>query len=474
MRKPALALVASILATTSLFGQAGGESAAAAPTAFRAVASSTTAGFSSDAPSAAFWTELGDSTLSRLVEQALGGAPDVQAARARVRQSRSAVRLAALDLAPTITSSAGFNRQRLAAGQLPGASVTQRRSEMWDGGVGAEWELDVFGRGRHALRAEQARTGASREDLRLVRLALAAEVAHAYVDLRGAQGQLAVAQRNADNQRRTLALTQERLSAGRGSAFDTERARAQLSSTLAILPLLEARIAASRNRIAALLGREPSALAELDAAAELPPLPSMVRVGSPRELLLGRPDVAGAERRVAAEQQLVSASRADYLPRLAVVGGMGLAATSFDSLGRGGASRYQAGVAVSWPFLNAGRVRSRVDLSRARAEEARAAYRATALRALEEAETALTTYDRARARLGSLADAAQASEHAAQLAQLRFTEGVTDFLPVLDAQRTLLDAQSQLAAARADAASALVEVYRAVGAVSADDEVEGG
>jgi multidrug efflux system outer membrane protein len=472
MRERASILLALALAAAPAAAQSG-NAPPAAPASFRALSVGTGGTYSADAPSAAFWTELGDSTLNRLVSQALGAAPDVQAARARVRQANDAVRLAAYDLAPTIVSGGGYDRSRIAAGQLPGVSAAQRRSELWSGGVGAEWELDVFGRGRHALRAEQAMTGASREDLRAVRLALAAEVAHAYFDLRGAQSQLAVAQRNAENQRRTLALTQERLSAGRGSAFDTERARAQLSSTLAFLPLLEARIAGARNRIAVLLGREPGALAGLDSAAELPPLPATVRVGSPRELLQGRPDVAGAERRMAAQEQMVGASKASYLPRLSLVGGWGVTATSFDSLGRAGASRYQAGVAVSWPFLNLGRVRSQVDLSRARAEEARAAYRATVLQALEDAETALVTYDRSRARLASLADAAQASEHAAQLARLRFTEGVTDFLPVLDAERTLLDAQNQLAAARADAAGALVEVYRAVGAVSGDEEAAG-
>ncbi|MDB4947624.1 MAG: efflux system, outer rane lipoprotein NodT family [Gemmatimonadetes bacterium] len=442
----------------------------AVPAAFAAVGAGG-GSFSGEAPAPAFWRELGDSTLARLVDAALDANPDVQAARARLAQAREARRLASFDLLPTVTSGGGYDRGRLSAAQAPGASGSQRGYRAFDAGVSGAWELDVFGRTRRTLRAGDALAGAAGEDLRDVRLALAAEVALAYLDLRGAQGQLAVALRNAENQRRTLALTEERLSAGRGNAFDSERARALMQLTLAGTPLLEARIDAARNRVALLLGGTAADLhGALDAPAAPPSLPAKVRVGSPESMLRSRPDVSAAERRAAAEEQLLGASRAEYLPRLSLVGGAGLNATSFDSLGRAGASRYQAGVAVSWPFLNLGRIRSQVGISRARAAEARALYASAALRAVQETESAMSGYDRSRARLAALESAGTASERAAELARLRFQEGMTDFLPVLDAERTLLDVQNQLAAARTDAAAALVGVYRALGATGPAEE----
>ncbi|HET6764510.1 MAG TPA: TolC family protein, partial [Longimicrobiaceae bacterium] len=343
-------------------------------------------GFSGDDPAPAFWRELGDTVLTRLVESALAASPDVRLAAARVAEARAARRLAVLDLAPTVTSTGGYDRGRLSAAQLPGATAEQRAVRSWDAGVGGAWELDVFGRNRHNLRARDALAGAAVEELGDARLALAAEVAAAYLDLRGAQLRLAVALRNAENQRRTLGLTEERLSAGRGNAFDTERARALMQLTLATTPLLQARIEGARNRLARLGGgADPGVEGAAGLAGALPPLPAAVRVGSPQRLLRARPDVAAAERRLAAQEQLAGAQRAEYLPRLSLVGGAGLNATSWDSLGRGGAGRYQAGVAVSWPFLDMGRVRTQSGVARARSDQARAAYASTALRALEEA-----------------------------------------------------------------------------------------
>jgi len=159
----------------------------------------------------------------------------------------------------------------------------------------------------------------------------------------------------------------------------------------------------------------------------------------------------------------VGAARADYLPRLSLSASAGYAATSFDSLSRRGTSRVVAGPVVTWPLLDLGRVRARVDVAHAREDEAKSQYSATVLRAMEETETALVTYDRAHARLALLNEAVRASTRASELAQQRFDAGLTDFLQVLDAQRTQLDAENQLAAAHTAAATALVAVYKAVG-----------
>lgn len=419
---------------------------------------------SAERPRAHFWEELGDSTLTLLIAEALDGNPDVHVARARLRGARASRQLSEFDLAPTVTARAGFARQQLPSAQVPGVAGALPRQDLWDGGFDASWELDIFGRISRGVRAERAFVSSAEEDVNDVQLSLAAEVARTYFELRGAQSELAVATRNAENQRRTVALTEKRLAAGRGTAFDTERARAELELTLAGTPTIEARIAASQYRLATLLGRSPEALpSSILASAELPPLPDVVRVGSPEQLVRHRPDVRSAERQLAAQTMLVGAARAEYLPRLTVGGSVGYTATAFDALGNTGTSRFLVGPVVSWPFLDLGRVKTRVDAAHARADEARAHYTSAVLGAIEEAETAIVAYERARARLSSLSAAARSSARAAELAQLRFQEGVTDFLQVLDAQRTLLSAESQLAVGRTGAATALVALYKAVG-----------
>jgi outer membrane protein, multidrug efflux system len=237
-----------------------------------------------------------------------------------------------------------------------------------------------------------------------------------------------------------------------------------LQLTLAAVPAIESQVAADRNRIAMLLGRPAEALpAALLAQGDLPQLPDTVKVGSPSLLVRRRPDVLAAERAATAQGLLVGAAQADYLPRLSLGASVGYSATAFDSLARTGTSRLLIGPVLSWPLLDLGRVKSRVDIAAAREDEARAQYDATVLRAIEETETALVRYDRAHARVGILAQAVQSSTRASQLAQQRFEAGLTDFLQVLDAQRTLLDAENQLAQAHTAAATALVAVYKAIG-----------
>lgn len=426
----------------------------------------------------AFWSQLGDSTLAQLVRETLAANPDVRAAAVRIQRARAEQRLTGFDFAPTVTSAAGYTRGRLAAAQAPGVPAAFREERLLSAGVDAAWEIDVFGRIRNNYRGAGALVASANEDSRFVQVSLVSDLVSAYFQLRGAQEQLAVAQRNSANQQRNLDLTRERLNAGRGTAFDTERAQAQLSSTLAAIPLITSDIASDQNLIAALTGRD-SSNPEITVATDtvvpstvppslvLPSLsPALSQAFSPAallELTRGRPDVQAAERLLSAQSSFVAASRAEYLPRLTVGGSVGSTATGFGSLGEGAASRYVVGPTISWPFLDLGRTRARVDVSRAREEEARQAYRAISLRASSEVSSALSRYTGARARLASLGDAAAASKRAATLARLRFTEGVSDFLQVLDAERTQLDAEMQLTMARTQAAVAFATVYRAAG-----------
>ncbi|HEX6809279.1 MAG TPA: TolC family protein [Gemmatimonadaceae bacterium] len=419
---------------------------------------------SGEAPDSNFWAGLGDSALTALVHEAMRASPDVRAARSRFFEARSQRRLASLDLVPTVTAQASFARQQLSASQFPGTVGSLPRQDLWDGGVDASWELDVFGRVSHNVRAGKAFEQSADEQVRDAQLSLAAEVARTYFELRGAQTELAVAERNAENQRRTMKLTEQRLSAGSGTAFDVERARAELSLTLAQTPAIEARIAASRNQLATLLGRTPEALPPgLLTPTALPTLPNVVKVGSPADLVKRRPDVQSAERQLAAQTMLIGAAQADYLPRISLAASAGYTAPTFNTLGNTGTPRFFFGPVVTWPFLDMGRVKTRVDIAEAQADQAKAQYTSAVVGAIGETESAITNYDRSRARLSSLSEAVRASTHALDLAQLRYEAGETDFLQVLDAQRTLLSAESELAVGRTSAVTALVALYKAVG-----------
>ena len=413
-----------------------------------------------------YWRALGDTTLVRLLEEALGANLDLRAAEARIRGARASKFEATLDFAPTVIATAGYTRQRIASASFPmsgGESFPDQ--DIWDAGFDAFWEVDVFGRIRRGVQAQGALVGAAEEDLRNVRVSLAAEVARAYFELRGAQELLAVAQRNGQNQRRTLELTRERLEGGRGTAFDTERAQTQLSITLALIPPFEERVATAQYRLGVLVGRPPAEVArELDSVAPMPPLPPSVAVSSPDTLIRRRPDVAAAERRVAAEHAFVGSAKAEYWPRLSVGGYAGFTSDEFEDLGGDGTFRYAVGPVVTWPFLNLGRVKARHDIRPApsKTRRGRRTTRPCSRRWRKWSRRWCPTGRRSRG-WTQTRDAAEASARAADLARLRFTGGVADFLQVLDAERTQLESENQLALARTVASNAYASLYKALG-----------
>ena len=416
-------------------------------------------------PPIAFWKTLGDTTLVRLVGEGVKSNHDVVAGRARLRGSRAARLQAALDFAPALTATTSYTRQRLASASFPGGFGTAFPDQnVWDAGLQLSWEVDVFGRIRKTTQARGALIAAGEEDVQDLQVLLASELASAYFDLRGAQDRLQVARRNAENQQHTLDVTLQRLEAGRGNEFDSERARAQLNSTLAGIPELEASIAAVQHRITVLVGGPASGLEqEGEEHQALPALPDSILVPNPDVAVRLRPDVRSAERQLSASNAFVGAAKAAYLPRISIGGGAGYVGSSFDALGNSNRPRYAIGPVISWPALDLGRVKAGVDVARAQEAEADAYYRKAQLQASQEIATAVVTYNKARRSLDYLEAASRASERAAALARLRFDEGATDFLQVLDAERTMLEAQDRLAAGRTAATRGLAQVYRALG-----------
>jgi multidrug efflux system outer membrane protein len=409
-----------------------------------------------------FWTRFSDSTLDRLVEDALLANHDLRIALGNLVEARALRRQAQFDLAPTVTAAGGYTKERFPQVDSPtGQPLT---ASFYDAGFDAFWELDFFGRIRRNVEAQSAEVAGAEASLRDAQVSVSAEVARTYFELRGLQTELAVAHRNVDNQHETLALTQARLDAGRSTELDTSRAQSQLSATLATIGPLEAAVARSIHRLSVLTGRDPNALNELlQPAQELPQLPALSAVGDPAGLLRRRPDIRIAERQLAASTALVGVAIADLFPKVTFTGSFGYAAPEVGALGESASRGYVIGPSISWAAFDIGRVHAQVAGSRARADVALAGYEQSVLRALEETEDALVTHARTRASLQDASDAAQASQTAARIARTRYEGGLVDFLDVLDAERTELAAEDRLAQARTDTATSLIAVYKALG-----------
>ena len=407
-----------------------------------------------------FWRQFNDQTLNQLVDDALSSNHDLRIAVGRLAEARAARHLSLYDLGPTVTASGGHTTQQAAAVQS-GFPFT---SSYYDAGFDATWELDLFGRVRRGVEASTAELQGAEASLRDAQVSVIAEVARTYFELRGQQNELAVARRNVENQRETFSLTNARLKAGRGTEFDTSRANAQLSTTLATIDPIEAAVQRSIHRLAVLTGRDPNALqSSLSAVKDLPELPKSVAVGDPREMLRRRPDIRVAERQLAESNAQIGVAVGDYFPKVTFNGSFGYDAQTLNGLGTSAGRAYTIGPGISWAAFDLGRVHARVAGAKARNNTALAQYEKTVLQALEETENALVTHARARDQLIHAADAAESSAAAAKLARIRYEGGIIDFLEVLDAERTQLEAEDRLAQTRTDTATSLIAVYKALG-----------
>lgn len=419
-------------------------------------------GFASSATVAQWWKRFNDSKLNSLVDRALAANHDLRIAAANVEEVRALRNAARYDFFPTVSTSNSYTNQRSSILQSVGGR--SRNAEIYDVGLDATWELDLWGRVRRSNRAARADLESAEATRHAVMVAVTAEVAAAYLELRGLQNQLAVAQRNSENQRQTLKLTESLLQGGRGTELDTSRARALLNSTLAAIPLIESAISQDIHRLGVLTGVQPTALnGELSRARPMPTLPSLVRIGNPADLLRRRPDIYAVEKNLESATERVGVATADLFPRVTFNGRAGLQSTSFSGLGKTGADNYSFGPSISWAAFDLGRVQAQIQATKAREKNLVATYEQTVLNALEETENALVSFGRQRARRNFLREAANASEQAAKLARERYQNGVEDFLTVLDAERVLLEAQALQAESETLTATSLVAIYKALG-----------
>jgi multidrug efflux system outer membrane protein len=412
---------------------------------------------------ATWWKAFGDPELDSLIDRALASNLDVRIAVARVKQARALFRDSELDRLPRVTTSAGYTRAKQ---QVVGAGPDRVTLEQADVGFDAAWEIDLFGRVGHQVASARAEADAAQADLRDAQVTITAEVARAYFQLRGAQARRAVAEENAHTQADTVRLTKVRYDIGPGDPVDVESASARLNATEAVIPALRAAEAQAAYRLAVLLGQRPGVLdAELQAktAATAPQGPTALPIGEASTFLRRRPDVQAAERRLAAQTARTGVATADLFPRVSITGFVGFLSGDVSSLFNSGGQAWSVSPAVSWPGLDFGGAHARLRAQQARGDESLALYDQAVLRAVEDLQNSLTAYRERQAQVFSLSKQVAASRRAADLAHIRYKEGRIDFLRVLDAERTRLDAEDGLTRAQTNANIDVVSIYKALG-----------
>jgi multidrug efflux system outer membrane protein len=404
---------------------------------------------------AKWWTTINDPKLSGLIERAKANNLDLKNTRARIRESRARRGITVAGLYPSldVTGSATWSRSK-------GSNTT---SNLYSANFDAGWEMDIFGGVRRSVEAVDADLQSVREDLHDVLVSLLAEVALNYIDVRIYQARLAAVQASIEAQNETYQLTLWRCQAGLSDDLAVQQARYNLESSRSQIPTLRAGLEEAMNRLAVLLGEQPGKLhSEVEKTEPIPVVPLNVAVGVPADVIRRRPDIRSAERALAAQTARIGVAKASLYPSFTLNGSIGFEALSWTDIPSADWA-LSGGPRISWPIFDAGAIRQNVKVQSALAEQALIQYEAAVLGALEDVENALVSYAEEQRKRENLREAAQAAKEAAELAQHKYQAGLTDFSDVLDAQRSLLSFQDQLAQSDGAVTSNLIRLYKALG-----------
>ena len=401
-----------------------------------------------------WWRTFNDPLLQTLIDQALLANPTIASSRGAVQQARALREAELASTRPQLSFSGSLQRN-----EADDASSVTARS-----GLDASWELDIFGANRSALANRDAGVVVALTNLRDVQLSLTAELALAYIQLRGLQAQLDIAQRNLISQQETLQLTQWRAQAGLLTSLEVEQALTATAQTEAQIPALRSSLGQARHSLAVLTGKTPTELDTLlQTVQPVPQAPPRVADVIETDRLRQRADLRAAEARITAALASVDAADAARWPKFKLGGSVGLTALTLAGLSSGASVATQVLASMAVPLLDGGAINANVKVQQAGVVQARADFQSALLTALKEVEDAVLAWRNDQLRLVSLQQAATAAENAALLAQNRFASGLIDFQTVLQTQRTLLSAQDSLAGVQASLSSDYVRLVKAVG-----------
>ncbi len=422
-----------------------------------------------------WWRQLHDPTLSGLIARAASNNLDVRTATTRLLESR-AQRDTALSAAfPTANLDPSYQREQYSqngivklASELSGSTTTTPPHvppiSVWNFPLDASWEVDIWGKVRRQVEAAEAQVTSLEYQRRDTLVSTVAEIANDYIQLRGVEAQIAITKENAASADDILQLTRTRAAKGVTTGLDVENAAQQVEAVRAQLPSLENQRSALLSAIGVLLDQPPGEMrAEIARTAALPPTPPAAPLGVASDLARRRPDIRRAEADLHAATANIGVAVADFYPSVKLNGSVGLNSLDLKTLFKASSLQYQFGPSVSLPVFDGGRLRSTLQLREAQQQEAAIAYHKTVLSAWHEVVDALVAYRTEQQRRERLRAQGRHAREALTLSRARYLNGVADFIVVLDAERTLLQAQLQLAQSATIVGTNFVRLYKALG-----------
>ena len=407
-----------------------------------------------------WWTGFNDPNLTSLVERAINTNLDLLQSEARIRQARAARDISAGGLWPTADATGSYTRGRIPILGNPDAPTRN----LFQTGLDAAWELDVFGGVRRRVEAAEADVQFAVEDHRDVLVTLISEVALNYIELRRFQQEIVIARNNLEAQQKTAELTHKKFQGGLVGTLDVANADAQVATTASQIPLLEVAAQQAIYNLSVLLGLEPTALLEeLSPTNSIPLALPQVPIGIPSQLLRRRPDIRRAEAHIHSATTRIGVATADLYPKFSLTGSLNFQNDQLHGLINSKNRFWTVGPAVDWQIFSASRVRSNIELQKALQQETMLAYQKTVITALADVENALVAYAKEYERHKTLTDAVAHNRKAVDSATQLYERGLTDFLNVLVAQRSLFASEDALVQSTRNLSTDLVALYKALG-----------
>ena len=420
---------------------------------------------------ATWWHALDDAELDSLIERALKSNPDVEIALTRLQQARTyeagiiGSALPEIDASGAIAKGTGSDLSRgradTALRSADNAAGLQHLNSI--GGFDTVWEIDLFGKYRREMEAARDEADAAAAAHRAAITTLIADVAYAYIDLRGLQVRSGVLHHADDLLRQSLQIVQTRYDRGITNELDVALAARELGTLQAQIAPLDAQVTAAEYTLAALLGEYPESLVhELSEPGMIPSMPAAAAPGIPLDLLKRRPDIQLAERDLAASTARIGVATADLYPQVSVVAAIGAQAQGWGSPNIG-KHIWSFGPGAVWPVLDFGSLDAKVDIAHLATHAQLVNYRRTIIDAVREVDGDVAMYSAEQSRLTTLDDAMLAGQRAVDLANARYDRGLTDFLNVVDAEHQFYTLQEQYAAAQVAQGEEFVKLYKALG-----------
>jgi len=423
-----------------------------------------------DLADTAWWRQFNDPVLNDLIDVALRENKDLLIAAARIEQFAGRYGVVRADLFPQVGASGEYNRQRVSATgdnrPTPGYQLT---TDTFAANLGASWELDLWGRVRRSTEAARAQLIASEEGRRAVILSLVANVASGYINLRDLDRQLEISRSTTKTRQDSYLVFKERYGGGIISEFELSQNKSQYAETLATIPALEKAVSQQENGLSVLLGRNPGPIVRgksIDGLA----LPQVV-AGLPSDLLTRRPDILQAEQTLIAANAQIGVAKAAYFPTISLTGAYGSASADLGDLFKGPSRAWQYSAPISLPLFTAGKIAGSVREAEALQQQALLSYQQAIQAGFQEVNDALTAQAQTRKQLAAQQNQVDSLRQYADIARLRYENGYSDYLVVLDAERSLFNAQLSYTQTQGQLHLALISLYKALGGGWTDQDL---